>query len=1435
MLQKSTLQLSLRNKPNIFDYSNENDILAVSSPGSLCLFRTSEFGSPFQVLYSEQLYRSQCIRIQQGREFLVAELVSGDISLWNPNRAARPLIEWHDTKQDSLTDVQWSPFNNNILATSSVVGNLSLRDIRSKMNSVSTLRLGKSCEMLRWSSNTPFLSVSCEGRYVLVWDTRMTPGKNECYCIFEPDTQIIDYHWSSLRPSIYTVGRNQRVEEWTLNDVTSCYCLNSLKVEHINDSSLMIPKHREDGIILVQNERKPDQNSFIFSQNPVSNRPIPNNNESNHDFFSKIACSDSKFLGLKWKISSHSSPKLLTLTETGLLHMLSVPDSAAVSRRSPVREYEERLRGDSVDTNKASLKRFSHSKMKNSLGSTDRLDVLAIPVVEKVGTPHRSPLVIGPHTFRALLEEDFQTLEKGVLNGSLEGIRLSRIDQFARRVMIELLIPTAGTFPNRGANKLVSHPLGMFRLSVNNVMSHYKTDDLLQFYKTGVSHMSVELGISFPVKFHHFWHPSFTVEDKSGLEFGEQFFMSVMEGLAEIVKSFKPKPSGLKPSTSTQSLQQTQQHHHNQSLRRQRSDLSVKHPLTESMLCRIAMYFRTRVIEEWERIVDSDTKKLSVSLNSFKQSSGDNVPGIMSFLSDQDCIENIPAVFSRGIPEKAYSTPCRTSAGIFGPNGSLVFFGGAQLTLATPTEGEEEAPVKSAGDKPARFIKAYAYVMMLESARLNTEAMLSRTPSERGSKSSAGQVRKADSGSMLAHVEENDISSPSHCASDSRSPKSESPLNQGVPMIKVQSRERSGTNSSASEARRARAESPPAVLPGPESVESTDSEKDVVALKEEVLEASADELDMGKGGKSDRTEESDDQFFLETDVSDKDENSPLVLAPEHDQFDQFKEDGGSGDQEDSPLSDEDSSVSAEPLAQSTDLLSPIEDHSNNSPLPPKSSFINTLSALANDSQQSFFVGDLDSTHSASKQCLPESGTAVNSELREGLLHTAKRVFVVQVLRVAFRAEQKLAKRYFHGPLVETAVSVQPIPPTLVREFDSWSSQVGYSLSLDERSKLGSRVEACKMNALAAQAILPQEGGLLQFWNMLGVSLSVLSLTDTTGSLLNWEQSVLGKSLFSRLVSYMVSNRDLQTCAVAVCVVGGSQRVADLCFRGRQSPYGGLSTISSNTGSSQAGSHHEEYGKSEAIEAERETLVEMLELALYDYATVLQRWGENVAAAQVAKHIDCERTQPTPSSKISDSSGLYFYVSADYSSSNETAASSSSGNLTATGRGKEKRALNDIMQAAKQLDSHDAAPVISSRNSPGEGVWQLQHCVVCQMKVQGVFSACLSCGHGGHAHHMKKWFSLHQECPSGCGCLCVSQDRETLPELSFEDEIFEQETHSRLELTGLDLPRNHVESASNATSYEYIDMMSAAPPSDFLDTVMIGDIEDYSGQRVQYDY
>lgn len=49
------------------------------------------------------------------------------------------------------------------------------------------------------------------------------------------------------------------------------------------------------------------------------------------------------------------------------------------------------------------------------------------------------------------------------------------------------------------------------------------------------------------------------------------------------------------------------------------------------------------------------------------------------------------------------------------------------------------------------------------------------------------------------------------------------------------------------------------------------------------------------------------------------------------------------------------------------------------------------------------------------------------------------------------------------------------------------------------------------------------------------------------------------------------------------------------------------------------------------------------------------------------------------------------------------------------------------------------------------------CNICRVAVRGLTNFCSTCGHGGHATHMRDWFEVNDVCPSGCGCACLVND------------------------------------------------------------------------------
>jgi len=147
------------------------------------------------------------------------------------------------------------------------------------------------------------------------------------------------------------------------------------------------------------------------------------------------------------------------------------------------------------------LCRMDSSKIE---GSTRR----AVKGLSYHPTPGNSATaVVGPALFCSLIEEDVGVVNHCMSNGALKGCRIS-VDQFLRRVYVELLIPNIDLFPITNKNS-------------SSFDSYYQPEELQHFKSTRRSPDSiriVELVVSFPVKYASFWSPSLCVDDRSGLE-----------------------------------------------------------------------------------------------------------------------------------------------------------------------------------------------------------------------------------------------------------------------------------------------------------------------------------------------------------------------------------------------------------------------------------------------------------------------------------------------------------------------------------------------------------------------------------------------------------------------------------------------------------------------------------------------------------------------------------------------------------------------------------------------------------------------------------------------------------------------------------------------------------------------------------------------------
>jgi hypothetical protein len=51
---------------------------------------------------------------------------------------------------------------------------------------------------------------------------------------------------------------------------------------------------------------------------------------------------------------------------------------------------------------------------------------------------------------------------------------------------------------------------------------------------------------------------------------------------------------------------------------------------------------------------------------------------------------------------------------------------------------------------------------------------------------------------------------------------------------------------------------------------------------------------------------------------------------------------------------------------------------------------------------------------------------------------------------------------------------------------------------------------------------------------------------------------------------------------------------------------------------------------------------------------------------------------------------------------------------------------------------------------------VSQCIYCQSPLRGAGVYCAQCGHGGHAECLRSWFRTNDDCPTGCGCSCLTE-------------------------------------------------------------------------------
>jgi hypothetical protein len=375
--------------------------------------------------------------------------------------------------------------------------------------------------------------------------------------------------------------------------------------------------------------------------------------------------------------------------------------------------------------------------------------------------------------------------------------------------------------------------------------------------------------------------------------------------------------------------------------------------------------------------------------------------------------------------------------------------------------------------------------------------------------------------------------------------------------------------------------------------------------------------------------------------------------------------------------------------------------------------VRKYSNLSDYSATQYFVADLESKYS---ECSAEGELKPRDQRVEFTVYESLQ-----------KTRQFLAKHYSLGP---------------VKVINSWQDD------------LPVRVAACRHNMQIVEKYFPGNRSLVQFWSLLAVCLDVSAITDA-GGLISWNHSALGRSLFHKLMEYIVTSKDVQMWAVAVCVIGNVKSMLGLLSSEQQR------TIYYNIHSKKESPSNSESGST------CYALKIYMEVIMYRYSQILQQWGEILKSTDVMNHMSdlddiadyhnyAERQFPIPraqSDKMSLSIRCMF-CNTEVEDRSDLEYSMAEYKI----KMKKENPTSQILFDAKQ----------EAIKKP----WCLQcnvfgiYCAICLLPVRSVASICGKCGHGGHEHDLSAWFAKYSECPAGCGCHC----RSSVEDNSNEDEV-----------------------------------------------------------------
>eukprot|EP00088_Acartia_fossae_P050994 TRINITY_DN5725_c0_g1_i10.p1 TRINITY_DN5725_c0_g1~~TRINITY_DN5725_c0_g1_i10.p1 ORF type:complete len:1003 (-),score=271.71 TRINITY_DN5725_c0_g1_i10:834-3842(-) len=275
-------------------------------------------------------------------------------------------------------------------------------------------------------------------------------------------------------------------------------------------------------------------------------------------------------------------------------------------------------------------------------------------------------------------------------------------------------------------------------------------------------------------------------------------------------------------------------------------------------------------------------------------------------------------------------------------------------------------------------------------------------------------------------------------------------------------------------------------------------------------------------------------------------------------------------------------------------------------------------------------------------------------------------------------------------------------------------------------------QVCTYNAKVAEE--HDRPDLEQIWRLASVVANAQKCHKDT--LNPWAANPCGRSLLTKLINHHIQCKDVQTAALLICVFGNKDDITPKVRKNnskseslqmeRESAFGAL-TLGTT------GKHNRSNSDTQSEES--------------DFSAVygLGPASQNKVDEEEQEQLEEDMKLLDPKLNASYNNIVEFY-----------------GDLLYRWKLMEKR--TEVMKQTSGMRQRDLYTSNITFFCPTcgkvmRGPWCSQcralplTCCVCRAPCRGLISLCPSCGHGGHAQHLRTWFQTELNCPTACGCQC----------------------------------------------------------------------------------